>query len=520
MMFRIQSFKQAVFWSTTINAFSQVLALAFSMVMAAVFGARESTDVLYYCIGVFALLSGLIQAANVSVLIPETMRRRMQTGERDAMAFINRFFAAFALIIIVLCGWILADPARSLTLISRFSAAALERNSRLVFWLLASLPLQMVAQLLLDVLVSYRFLALPAILSCVNRIINIIFVCLFHRQLGVVSVAVGMLLGFGLQALLNLYLLMRAVHWRPLVWNTRIGGGIYRSIAWTEIGTAASVLAGYLPLFLFSGFGAGAVTALNYAWRLSAMPTELLSTQLSSVIAVKFNELAANRQEEELASAFGRVARLLIFILLPIGTLLALTSFDIVSFLFARGAFGADAVRQTALLFALFVLNIPLAGLAMVMARYFVARQAIRYGTGWQIFSALLNAAMVWVWVRLLGPIGLPVGTIVHMLLYLAVLSISMSRRFTALALGPVWKSLMATSAACAAAALPGWLFRWRWGGRFSPELAGVVTVLLFAIGYGVLLVVFSPDRMAGQYCHDTVRSAWSRIRGAIYAQV
>ena len=97
MDLRIRSFRQAAFWSTAINAFSQLLSLVFSMVMAAVFGAQESTDVLYYCIGVFALLSGMFQAINVSVLVPETMRRRHQIGELDAMAFINRFFAAFAL---------------------------------------------------------------------------------------------------------------------------------------------------------------------------------------------------------------------------------------------------------------------------------------------------------------------------------------------------------------------------------------------------------------------------------------
>ena len=169
MMFRIQSFKQAAFWSTAIHAFSQGLALAFSMVMAALFGAQESTDVLYYCLGVFALLSGLFQAINMSVLIPETMRRRVQAGELDAMAFINRFFAAFVLIILGLTAWILSNPAGTMTMISRFSAEALSRNSTLVFWLLLSLPLQMAAQLLLDVLVSYRFLALPATLSCVSR---------------------------------------------------------------------------------------------------------------------------------------------------------------------------------------------------------------------------------------------------------------------------------------------------------------------------------------------------------------
>jgi putative peptidoglycan lipid II flippase len=283
MDFRIQSFRQAAFWSTAINAFSQGLALLFSILMAAVFGAQESTDVLYYCIGIFALLSGLFQAVNVSVLIPETMRRRYQTGEADAMAFMNRFFAAFAVLIFSLTAWLLWNPAGALTMISRFSPEMLARNSRLVFWLLATLPLQMIAQLLLDMLVSYKFLTLPAILSCVNRLLNILFVWLFHRQLGVISVALGMLLGFGFQVALNLILLRRTIRWNPLAWKTRIGGAVYRNIAWTEVGTLASTAAGYLPLLMFSGLSAGAMTVLNYARRLSAIPSQLLTAQISNV---------------------------------------------------------------------------------------------------------------------------------------------------------------------------------------------------------------------------------------------
>ena len=514
MRFRIQSFKQAAFWSTAINGFSQGLALVFSMVMATVFGAQESTDVLYYCIGVFALLSGLFQAANVSVLIPETMRRRVQTGEADAMAFINRFFAAFLVIIVAGTAWLLRDPAGALTAISKFSPEALARNSRLVFWLLATLPLQMAAQLLLDVLVSYKFLTLPATLSCVNRVLNILFVLLFHRHLGVLSVALGMLLGFGIQVGLNLYLLGHAIQWR-WAWKTRITGSVYRNIAWTEVGVVASTLAGYLPLFLFSGFSAGMMTALNYARRVSAIPAELLTTQISGVVAVKFNELAAQRQREGLAAAFERMSRLTAFVLVPLSGLLALISPDVVRILFGRGAFlEGGAVELTSMLLSLLALNIPLLGLMTLMSRFIVAHQAIGYGTAWQMFSALLNAGMVIGWVHWLGALGLPVGLILHMFLYLALISVSMARRFPGLALGRVWRALFLNVAAAAVVALPVWLARVRWGSGMSPWWLGAATVLLFAAGYGLLLFVLPPDRMAWQYCREMARAAAARLRG------
>lgn len=514
MDLRIRSFRQAAFWSTAINAFSQLLSLVFSMVMAAVFGAQESTDVLYYCIGVFALLSGMFQAVNVSVLVPETMRRRHQIGELDAMAFINRFFAAFALLIAGLTAWILWNPAGTMTLISRFSAEALERNSRLVFWLLATLPLQMAAQLLLDVLVSYKFLTLPAALSCVNRILNVAFVWLFHRQLGVLSVALGMLLGFGLQVLLNLYLLRHAIRWRPLAWRTRVGGRVYRNVAWTELGTLASTLAGYLPLFLFSGFSAGAMTALNYARRLAAVPADLLTTQVSGVAAIKFNELAARREPGPLAESFERTTRVLVFLLVPASVLLALVAPDVVRILLGRGAFcEGPAVSLTSNLLALLALNIPLTGVAMLMARFFVAHQAIRYGTLWQIFSALLNAGLVAGGVRWLGVIGLPLALIAHLFLYLVVLSAFMARRFPGLALWPTWRALCGDAASAAAVAAPIWAARIRWGASASPWTLGAATVLAFAVGYGLLLIVLSPDRMAWQYCREMAKAAVVRLR-------
>lgn len=512
MIFRIQSFKQAAFWSTAIGMFSQGLALLFGMLMAALFGAQESTDVLYYCLGVFALLSALVQQVNVTVLVPETMRRREQTGDTDAMAFINRFLAAFLVITLLATGLMLVRPVAVLASISRFPAEVLEQNRNLMLWLVLAFPLQMVAQLLLDILVSYRFLTLPAALSCVGRVINVVFVLVFWRRWGVVSAAIGMATGFGLQILINAVFLSRVIQWRWTAWCTRIGGGVYRNILWTELGTLAATAASYLPIFLFTGFSAGAMTALNYAQRMGRVPMDMLTTQFASVTAVKFNELMARRQESELNMAFGRIARVVLFILAPLAVMMALTGFDLISILFGRGKFQGESLRLASLLFSVFVLNLPLTGIMTVLARYLVARQAIRYGVLWQVFSNGLNLAVVALSVGWWGPLGYPLGLCIHLLAYMLIISVSAVRRFPGIPLVLVWRSFAATTVACGLASLPAAGFRAWAGDDLGTWAAGMGTILIFGAVYGAGLYLFPADRMARDYCCNLVRALFRRL--------
>ena len=511
MIFRIQSFKQAAFWSTTIGAFSQLLALLFGMLMAAKFGAQESTDVLYYCLGIFALLSGLVQQVNVSVLVPETMRRREQIGEADAMAFINRFFAVFLAFSVTVAGLIFLYPAATLTRISRFPMETLVANHHLVLWLVVAFPLQMVAQLLLDILVSYRFLTLPVILSCIARVINILFVYLFWRQWGVLSAAMGMTLGFALQIAINILVLARVIRWRWTAWRTRISGVVLQNILWCELGTLVSVAANYLPLFLFSGFSAGALTALNYAKRMSRVPMDMLTTQFSSVTAVKFNELTARREYGELNVAFERIARVTIFILVPLAAWLALLGFDLVSFLFGHGRFRGDALHLAGLLFSIFVVNLPMTGFMTILARYLVARQAIRYGVMWQIFSNILNAIIVMITIHIWGPIGYPIGLCIHMLAYMLIITGSMVRRFPGIPIASVWRAFAAIATTAALAALPAIGLRNWYGGDASVWLMGIASTVTFCAAYGLLLWMWSPDRMAKKYCVDLIIATYRK---------
>lgn len=514
MSLRINSFKQAAFWSTTINAFSQGLALLFSILMAKYFGAQESTDILYFCLGIFVLLGGLLQVVNVSVLIPETMRRRHQVSEQDAMAFINRFFAVFVLMIGAVTVLSLSNPVLALSAISRFDIAAIERNMRLAQWLLLSFPLQMTAQLLLDILVSYKFLMLPALLSCVNRLINILFVVVFYRRFGVVSVAMGMVVGFSLQVALNAFLLRRKIHWKLSAWRTRITRQTYWNILWVELGTLSGVLASYLPIYLFSGFAAGVVTILNYARRMSLMPVELLTVQVSSVIAVKFNEQAAMRDFAGMGKSFGWLQRQQIFFLTPLAFLLGIAGYPIISLLYGHGAFDANAVAQTARLFSVLMLMLPFLSVDNAIARLFVAHQEVALGTRYQVMGSILNAVLIFVFVKWKGTMGFAVAMLLTRLLYLLILSAIFSKRFRPITLWPTTRSILLTFAYCGVLACGAlWLASSPFFVTLAASWRGVLAAGIFIAGYLASLVVCPPDRLARNEAITLGVELWARIR-------
>ena len=126
---------------------------------------------------------------------------------------------------------------------------------------------------------------------------------------------------------------------------------------------------------------------------------------------MKFNRLTAQREYGELNISFERISRVTIFILVPLAALLALLGFDLVSFLFGHGRFRGEALHLAGLLFSIFVLNLPMTGFMTLTARYLVARQAIRYGVLWQIFSNVFNAIVV-ITIHFWGPVGYPIGPV------------------------------------------------------------------------------------------------------------
>jgi peptidoglycan biosynthesis protein MviN/MurJ (putative lipid II flippase) len=191
----------------------------------------------------------------------------------------------------------------------------------------------------------------------------------------------------------------------------------------------------------------------------------------------------------------------MVFVLMPLALVLMLVRQEAVALLFGRGAFGPAAVAEVALLFGVLILVLPLEAMNTMVARYFVARQAIAYALPFQLGGAVMNAGLVYGCVSRWGGVGFSIGTLTFWVLYFVVLAIAMPRLFPEVSLWPALRSLARTAGMGGAAAGLTWgvghVLRW-W--TWNPWISATALIGLFGGLYGMVLMLFSPDRDAWQY--------------------
>jgi putative peptidoglycan lipid II flippase len=512
-MLRIESYLKGVVFSSLFTGMGQLLTLALSMLMANYFGAGESMDVYYYCLGAFALAGSFMLALDAGVLIPEAMRLQHQEQPAAAMHFLNYFLYLFAAATGVLTVLMCLQPAAWLTAVSRFPAAIAQKHLALVCLLIPAFGLQIIAQYLSDILMAHKFFTLPALYGMLCRLINILLVWWFHPALGILSLAWGLILGLVLQIGLSLFLLRRSLQWDFRAKSARADATVWRHVGFTEIAQAATVAALYLPLFMFSGMAAGAVAAMNYAKRMADLPTTFLTGQFSAVFAIQFNEQAARKQYEALGATLEKNGRLMMGLLVPLSFLLCVTGRDLVTLLFQRGAFDAAAAQTTGRMFSVFILGLPFLALSSMTARLFMATRDTGRGTFCQVGSALLMSVILFLSIRYRGVMGYPFGLLAYYILFFAVVIPVMARwypyvPFARIVFAGLRQALAALPpallAAHAASVLPA-------AGAFGRLC---IATTFFGCAYILIFFMIPPDRMLQQEAR-TLLGRFSRKQNA-----
>jgi putative peptidoglycan lipid II flippase len=491
---RMESFRRGAAYSSALNAAAQGLAFLTSLVFAYLFGTQGKTDVYYYCLGVLMILAGFTTHVSSAVLIPEAMHRAAREGAGAGMDFINFFLYVFLALglALVLVMWL--QPIRIFLSLSRFDPDLLKTHRLLVAGCIPLLLFTILSQYLSDVLTAYRLFTLPMLMNVLNRLVVLAALVGLHRRLDILSLVVGGWLGGALQVGLMLWLLRRTLGWRFRPRRIRLTGVVGRNMIYAQSGCVASTLSAYLPLFLLSGFAAGILTALSYGQRLAMIPALMLTTQISSVVAIRLNEACARGDWAGADRAFGRSIRYLLLATVPLSGFCFLYAREITEALYLRGAFDAEAAGRTALFFRVFVLNLPLLAANTIVARLFMATQKIRQAFGYQIAINLVQIALLLAGIRLWGAVGYPIAVAATGLLNLLLLWPLMKWMFPFVRYAEVLRYGARWGALTAGVVVLAGLIR----AAGSPDSTWLA-LAAGALGYGVLWLaasfVFRPDR-------------------------
>lgn len=425
---RIVSAALAVSGTTTLV---KIVGAAKVILVARAFGTSGELDA-YLLAFLFPSFTGdVVAAASSPALIPLFLEARQREGAERA----NRLLAGFLLATLAGCLTLtlllaaLAPPmVRAIG--SGFAPEKLELTSQMLSVMAPIVVFGGMGSVWRAALNASGEFALPAMTFAVTPAVIIAFLLTGGTKASPWLLAYGTVAGAALESAAAAWFLWRRGvppipgwrGWDPLLARA---ASQYWPVFLSSIVLGSSV---YVQQSIAASLGPGSVSALNYGSRLPMLLLALGPAALGTAVLPSFSELMARRHDELLRGTLSRSLRVILWVSLPVTVIAILLSAPIVRLVFQHGEFSTLDTRLVARLQQFFLLQIPLALPAVVLARFFSTMQAARVLLTAAAVSLAANTAFGLILARRFGIEGLALAASIGAVFYLAFLLLMLRR--------------------------------------------------------------------------------------------
>lgn len=405
-LFKPVSYRTGAALAVASTAGWKLISFINSILIALYFGTRAETDVYFYLIMLLGFGVTFMQRLNTAVLVPEAMFLH-RSEPAQAQKFLNFWlWGYFALaLLLALAGWTVAEPA--VAALSRFSPVVLQHDGALLacaFFLFAT---NLLVSYLTSVCEMYKFFG-TVLLTPLNALCPLVSLLLFGRYAGITAMMYGFLAANLIQLLVFVCLMKTQLGWRftPSLapFHPRTRKNMAASQTMEIVGIANSLL----PVYLISGFGAGLVSALNYAKQLADAPVEIVVNRVTNVSKIQLTEDASGEHFRSLNRHFLNTTHFLLFLLMPVAVFVSYYAYDVIALFFMRGQFTAQSARTaTAFLQPLIFMTVLLVPV-MMQSNVISATRKVKESFPYLFTSGLIFTGMAFFGMQLWGAFSYP----------------------------------------------------------------------------------------------------------------
>lgn len=412
-LIKSESYRKGTVLSVLFNIVSKGILFLLTIIIARHFGSNIKTDIYFFVFATMVLFSGFVNSIDTAVLIPESMRLREEEGEKPAEAFLNYFLLIYFFIGVLFTVFMYFFGTRVFGLISRFSEADIE-TYRSYFWIGSFFFIfHVLTNYLNAILTSLKYFSLPMIISSFKSGIVIVCIFLLKEEYDVMSVILGGLISYGINLGVQLYVLKKIAGWTFIIKSPGIRKKVWSNAFYAELGQITTVASSLFPLYLLSGFGSGIISVMNYGKNIADIPNTLVTAQFTNVSGIKLNEQIAAEDYAGMNSIFLKTAKLLVFLLVPMGFYLFVFARPVVELFYQSGNFKAADVDAAAVFLKLLAVTIFSVGINAAVTRVFIAVQAIKQAFFYQLLLNILLIAAIWICTGYYGAYGYPYAVII-----------------------------------------------------------------------------------------------------------
>jgi putative peptidoglycan lipid II flippase len=430
---RISTPNRSIFFSAIIvgsmTFIVKFAALAKDLVVANNFGVSKELDAYIVAFILPSFVINVVAGAFHTSLVPTYIEVRENEGQAAAQEVFSGILAR-ALMILGACIILLAlfGPIVLPLLGSGFASETLVQSQTMFYIMLPSVIISGLAIILGATLNSGDKYALAAIAPLAVPLATMIILVLTINILGVYALAVGLVVGFCVQAsLLGTSLRGHQISLVPR-WRTKYSSAVNQVMHQFLPAAASAILITSNELIdqsMATPLGAGSVSALNYGIKLLAFLIAIGSTALSVTVLTHFSKLVAAHEWGTIRHTFKTYSRLIIVVTIPLALIFAVFSEPMVKLLYERGAFTESDTILVSRIQTAFFLHFPFYLLVTLTSRLLSSLKMQSVFFWGAILNLITNVGLNYVFTRWFGVVGIALSTsIVYMISFCFLLSV------------------------------------------------------------------------------------------------
>lgn len=403
---------------------SRVLGLGREAVFAALFGAGPAMDAYNVAVRIPNLLRDLFaEGAMSAAFVPTFTRHLSNLGKASAWRLGNYVITALLLVtgLLVLAGILFAEPLVRIFTSAQFEASPgqLALTVQLARIMLPTLTCIALAAVLMGMLNSLRHYFVPALSPAMFNVVTI--ACAFTvvplmPAFGlepIVGLAIGTLLGGVAQLALQAPTLYReGFRYRPaLDWQDEGLRRVLLLMGPGTVGLAATQVNVFVNTLLATGAGEGAVSWLNYAFRLMYLPIGLFGVSIATAVLPAVSRHLAEHSHEGARKTVADGISLMLMLNVPATVGLIVLAEPVVQVIYERNQFTASDTAATAAALQFYALGLLSYSIVRIVSPTFYALGRSRTPVAVAVMTVVVNAVLNVMLVRALGFRGLALGT-------------------------------------------------------------------------------------------------------------
>ncbi len=368
-----------------------------------------------------------------STFIPVFNEYLEKQGKEKAMRFANLYInTVFMVTLVITALGLLFSPQ-----LIRAIAPDIPIETRELSRVLSNIMFPMIiftglAYSFVGILQSFGEFNIPSIISLVSNGSLILYFVLFQDKFGIYGLAVAMLIGWGLQALIQIPWLKKfGYHYRPCFSlkdeGIRKAGKLALPML---VSTWVQPLCTVINMRLASGVNEGAgIAALEYANKIYVIMTGLFSFVVTNLIFPYLSRASASDHQEEVNGLMVTALKSITFIILPIMTGFMLLARPITSLIYERGAFGAEDVSMTSTALMFYSVGMLALAFCELLNKSFFAMHDSKTPMKTSIIGMVCNMGLSVILSRMMGFGGLALATALASVINAIALFIYMKRK-------------------------------------------------------------------------------------------